>query len=124
MGEIPNLGEIPSDACGLPSEYRDVPRMPAILMCLLEELHIARCGKEGKCMAATVVWPVLWVTWLTADAQLEAEAKVGKLEEELRLEKNMRCQLLCWLWGWQTGGEQGSNLETFVCCFAKLGGHK
>lgn len=94
--------------------------MPAILMCLLEELHIARCGKEGKCMAATVVWPVLWVTWLTADAQLEAEAKVGKLEEELRLEKIVWLSTILLALGLADKvGEQDNQLETSSGHFCK-----
>ena len=40
-------------------------------------------------MAATVGWSLLGAGQLATDAQLEAEAPVRKLEEELRLEKDV-----------------------------------
>ena len=61
------------DACGLPHEYRDVPKMPAVFMYLFEKLHVAYCGKEEKLMAAAVSMPPLWAVWLATDAQLEAK---------------------------------------------------
>lgn len=64
--------------------------MPAALVLLFEEMHITHCGKEGKHMAATVTWPLLWAVWLATNTQLEAEARVGKLEDELKLEKDIR----------------------------------
>ena len=63
--------------------------MLAGLTNLFKELHITHCGKEGKGIAATVGWPLLWAVRLATDAQLEAEAPVAKLEEELRLEKDV-----------------------------------
>lgn len=34
-------------------------------------------------------WPLLWAVWLAINAQLEAEARVRKLEE-LKLEKDIQ----------------------------------
>lgn len=36
-------------------------------------------------MAAGVGWPLLWAAGLATKTQLEAETRVRKLEEELRL---------------------------------------
>lgn len=44
---------------------------------------------------------------LGSDAQLEAEARVRKLEEMLRLEKDMQSPLLCWLWAGRQVGRAG-----------------
>lgn len=47
----------------------------AVLMSLFEKLHLREnLSKEGKQMAATVGWPVLWAVWLTIDAQLETNS--------------------------------------------------
>lgn len=78
------------DLCGLSCEYGDALKMPADLVLLFEEMHITHCGKEGKHMAATVAWPLLWAVWLATNTQLEAEARVRKLEDELKLEKDIR----------------------------------
>ena len=40
-------------------------------------------------MAAVVDWSPLWTVWLATNAQLDAEAPVRKLEEELRIEKEV-----------------------------------
>ena len=69
------------DIWGLLHECGDVPRIPAGLMCLFEELQIVHCGKEGKGMVAAVDWPLLWAVWLATDAQLKPEDPVRKLEE-------------------------------------------
>lgn len=47
--------------------------MLAALMYLFGEWHTAYSGKEGKQMAATVAWPLLWAVWQATNAQLEAE---------------------------------------------------
>lgn len=62
--------------------------MLVALMHLFEELHIEHCGKEEKLMAATVGWPLPLAIQLATDAQLEAEAQIRKLEEELKLERS------------------------------------
>lgn len=76
-------------------------------------------------MAATVSWPPLWAVWSATNVQLEAEAHVRKLEEELRLEKDVclsttqpASELA------DKVGEQVNKLETLVCHFAKLRRHK
>ena len=51
-------------------------------------------------MATTVGWPPLWAVQPATDAQLEAEAWVRELEEELKLEKNVQLStalLALWL---------------------------
>lgn len=55
MGEIPGWpltmwGGVASvlDTSGSPCEYEGILKTPAGLMYLLEELHIAQCGKERK----------------------------------------------------------------------------
>lgn len=66
-------------------------------------------------MNSAVGWPLLWAVWLDMDAQLKAEVQVRKLEEELRLKKNI------WLFTTllpsglaDEMGEQG-KLETSAC---------
>lgn len=49
-----------SDACGAPPDYRDTPKMLAVLMPLLKKLRMAHCNKKEKGMAATEGWPLLW----------------------------------------------------------------
>lgn len=58
--------------------------MPANLT-YMEELHIAHSGKEGKQMIAAEGW-LLWAAWPVANAQLEGEAHIRRLEE-LRLDQ-------------------------------------
>lgn len=78
-----------SDACGLLHEYGNLLNMPTDFMHLFEELHVTHCDKEGNVMATAVGWPLLWEFLLTTDTQLEAEARVRKLEE-LKLENCIR----------------------------------
>lgn len=52
-------------------------------MHLLEALHMTHCGKEGKCMAAAVGRPLLG-GMIPTKAQLEVEARVRTLEEEVQ----------------------------------------
>ena len=54
------------------------------------------------------------------NAQLEAEVQVRKLEEDLRLEKDIHCPLL-FRAGRQVG-EQDNKLENLACRLAKPGG--
>ena len=56
----------------------------AVLLSLFEKLHLREnLSKEGKQMAATVGWPLLWAVRLTIDAQLETNLslKVGRRAE-------------------------------------------
>lgn len=46
---------------------------------------------------------LLWAVSLATDPQVEAEASVRGLAEELRLEKDVQRLLLHLLGGWQTG---------------------
>lgn len=56
---------------------------------------------------------------------LEAEAQVRKLEEELRLEKDVWVPTTLLASGLEVKvREQDNKLETLTCCFAKLGGCK
>ena len=71
------------DACGPPCEYRDAPKMPVLVTCLLEELHMAHCSREGKHMDAPLGWPLLGALLLATNAQVEAEARVRKFKKEL-----------------------------------------
>ena len=67
-------------------------------------------------MTATVGWPLLWVVQVATDAQLEAEAWVRKLEEELRLKKVVRLSTTLLALGLADKvGEQDNNLENLVC---------
>ena len=66
------------------------PKMLPGLRHLFEEFHIVHYGKEGKLMVTAVSWPLLWAVQLATDAQLEAEARVRKFEEMLRLEKDVK----------------------------------
>lgn len=77
------------DVCGAPCKYMDAQKMLAALMHLFEELHIEHCGKEQKLKAATVGWPLLLAVQLATEAQLETEAQIRKLEEELKVRKVM-----------------------------------
>lgn len=48
------------DVCGPSCEFRDAWKMPALVMCLFEELCSMHCGKEGTWMVGTVGRPLLW----------------------------------------------------------------
>ena len=78
------------------------PKNAGWLNTLVEELCIVHCSKEGEGMAAAVGWSPLSAVQVVTNAQLEPEARVRELEEELRLEKNVWCPLLCWPRSWQT----------------------
>ena len=54
-----------------------------------EKLFIAHCDKEWKWIIALMGWLLLWAVQLTTNVQLEAEASVRKLEDMLRLEKDV-----------------------------------
>lgn len=76
-------------------------------------------------MAATVCWPLLWAVQLATDAQLEAETWVGKLEKELRLEKDMCLSTALLASGLADKvGKKNNKLEILVCHFENLEGHK
>ena len=68
-------------------------------------------------------WPLLWAVWLAINAQLEAEARVRKLEE-LKLEKDIQLSTILLFSGLTDKVEEQNNLETLACHFSKLGGHK
>ena len=99
-----SMGEIPSwpstsmwggvahmlDAVDHYVSYENTLKMLTGLMCLFEELLIVHCSKEGKWMAAAVDWLLQWAVQLATDAQLEAKAQIRKLEEQLRLGKDMQ----------------------------------
>ena len=78
------------DACGLPHEYGDAPKVLGGFMHFFEELCTVHYRKEGKQMAAAVGWSPLWAVWMATNTQLEAKAQGRKLEEELRLEKDVQ----------------------------------
>ena len=83
-----------------------------------------RCSKEEKQMAAAVGWSLLWAVGLDTDAQLEAEAQVRELEEELRLETDMQLTTTLLTLGMaEKLEEQDYKLENLACHFAKPGGH-
>lgn len=68
------------------------PQAPAGMMPFFffpEKLFIAHCGKEWKWIIALMGWHLVWAVQLTTNAQLEAEAAVRKLEDILRLEKDV-----------------------------------
>lgn len=65
------------NACGPLCEYRET----------LEMLAGQRSQRIYTLHTAAVGWPLLWAVQLATSAQLEAEAMVRKLEEELKLEK-------------------------------------
>ena len=46
--------------CGPPCEYKVTLKMLPALRGLFGELCSTHIGKEGKCMVATVSWPLLW----------------------------------------------------------------
>ena len=44
---------------------------------------------------------------------------------ELKLGKDVLLSTAMLTWGWQDRAEEENNqLETFACCFTKLGGHR
>lgn len=45
--------------------------------------------------AATMGWLLLWAVQRATDAQLESEAQIRELKEELKLEKGVQCPLIC-----------------------------
>lgn len=64
----------------------------AALMHLFEELHtVAKKRTEWLPGWFSPPWQAVW---LDPDAQLEGEAQVRKLEQELTLEKDLWCPLL------------------------------
>lgn len=76
-------------------------------------------------MVVAVGWPLLWADWLDTDAKLESKIQVRKLEEELRVEKDVWLPTTLLALGQsQKVEEQDNKLETVVCHFAKLGRHK
>lgn len=84
--------------------------MPADFMCLFEDVFITHCGEEGKHMDTNVSWPFVWAVWPATDTQLEAEARVRKLEGELKLGKDVgmsTTQHQDWLIQVQARGEWG-----------------
>lgn len=81
------------DACGPSSESGEKPQNAGCCN-VFEELRRANRRREGKETAAPVGRP-LWADGLDPDAQLEAEAQVRKLEEELRIEQDVQCPRLC-----------------------------
>lgn len=71
-------------------------------------------------MAAIVGWLLLQAIWLAMNAQLEADAWVRKLEEELRLDKDMWLSTTRLASGLADNvGEQANKFETLACWFCK-----
>lgn len=89
-----------------PCEYKDILKTAASLTCLLEELYHLIC-EAGKQRVAAVACPLLWSVQLATDAQLEGETCVRKLEDELRLEKDMRVTRLICFWAGRQGQRPG-----------------
>lgn len=92
----------------------------------MEELHIARCGRDGKRAAAASGLAGTAGHLVAADAHLEAEASVRKLEEELRLlekDRSVSTSLLASVLADQAE-ERDSKWENLGCRFATLGGRK
>lgn len=84
------------EACGPLGEYGDTLKTPAGLMRLFKELCMhCTLWQEAKCTAVAMGWPLLWVFQLAMDTQLEAEARVRKLKDELKLEKDIRLSYTC-----------------------------
>ncbi len=85
-----------SDVCGPLSRYWDVPKMLAGLICLFEELQEVLCrkAKKGNAWLGGGLTSTVGSSVAT-DAQLEAEDLVRRLEEKLRLEKDLQCPVLC-----------------------------
>lgn len=70
-------------------------------------------------------WLLHWAGQLATDAQLKAEVWVRKLEEELKLEKDMGVSSALLASGLEDKlREQDDKLESSACCFARIGGHK
>lgn len=74
-------------------------------------------------MAAAVDWPLLWTVRLRIDVQLEDATQVSKLEEKLRLEKDVQLSTTLLLELGDMVREQ-DTWETLSCHFAKLGRHQ
>ena len=86
-----------------------------------EKLFIAHCGKEWKWIIALMGWHLVWAVQLTTNAQLEAEAAVRKLEDILRLEKDVSLSTtLPASWWADKVGAQDDELEHIVSHFAKV----
>lgn len=75
-------------ACGQQCEYGHFTKF-CDQMHLFEELCIVYFGREEKWMATAMDWPLVWAAEPDTNAQLKAEAQAIKMEEELRLEKNV-----------------------------------
>ena len=99
--------------------------MPVGLMALCEELCVVctatKQGNEGLHSGLASAMG----SQLATDPQLEVEAWVRKLEEELRLEKKVQRSTTLLASGLANKmGEQDNKLETSACRFAKLGEYK
>lgn len=91
------------DICGLLCEYRDAPQNATVVTCLFEELYIVHCGK-GKGWGAAMDWPLLWALHLVPNAQLNAADPVRKLEEELKLGKDLQLSITAGFGASKQGG--------------------
>lgn len=75
------------------------------------------CGREGKQIVATEIWPLLWEVRQTANFLLNTEVQIrGAKTRERRVSVNYSASLGP---GRQVE-EQDDNLEILACCFAKL----
>ena len=63
-------------------------------------------GEEGKCLAGSGMTFTMGSS-LATDAQLEAEDLVRKLEEKLKLEKDVWVSTVCWFQAGRQGGRIG-----------------
>lgn len=66
-----------------PRGYGDVLEMLAGLMSLFKEPTTHCTLWRGKHVATTIDWRLLWAVRLITNTQLEAEARVRKLEADL-----------------------------------------
>lgn len=63
------------------------------------------CRKVGQHRAAAVGWPQRWAGQLSTHAQLKAEAQVRELEEELRIEQDMKVSTAVCIRAGRQGGK-------------------
>lgn len=112
------------DTCGLLHEFKDAVKTQASLMHLR---YCASCAIAKKRSKWLLQWAGLYCGQLgwTLMPQLEAQAQVRELEEEVRLETDMQLTTTLLTLGMaEKLEEQGYKLENLACHFAKPGGHK
>lgn len=60
-------------------DYRDAPKNISLLICFLEDLHLAH-PQEGELMVATMGWSLLWTILLATNTQVQVDAWSRKLK--------------------------------------------